>query len=62
MELEEFEVVVRDTLKNLPLKFSEILKKERIEILCRENVPVAVRERFPQKIVFGVFVGISIKK
>ena len=61
MELEEFEVVVRDTLKNLPLKFSEILKKERIEILCRENVPVAVRERFPQKIVFGVFVGISRK-
>lgn len=61
MELEEFEDVVSETLERLPSKFRKILREEEIEILPREKVPVAVRERFPGKIVFGIFVGVSRK-
>ena len=61
MELEEFEDVVNETLERLPSKFRKILREEEIEILPREKVPVAVRERFPKKIVFGVFIGVSRK-
>jgi len=61
MELEEFEDVVSETLERLPSKFRKILREEEIEILSREKVPVAVRERFPKIIVFGVFVGVSRK-
>lgn len=61
MQIEEFEKVVNEVLKHLPEKFKNILQKEEIKILTREQVPRSVKERFPRKIVFGVFIGVPRK-
>lgn len=61
IQIEEFEQVVKEVLKDLPEKFRNILQKEKIEILSREKVPRSVREKFPKRIIFGVFIGVSRK-
>jgi predicted Zn-dependent protease with MMP-like domain len=62
MEFEEFERVVKQVAGEIPEQYRGILRKERIEIFCREFVPMAVKEQFPGKIVFGLFAGISKDK
>ena len=63
MDFEEFEKVVNEILKDMPEKYRKILRDERIEVICREYVPMGVKQEFPGKIVFGLFAGISkIKK
>jgi len=62
MEFEEFEQVVNEALKNIPEKYRNILRDERIEVICREYVPMGVRQEFPGKIVFGLFAGIPKNK
>lgn len=61
MKLAEFEKVVNAVLAGLPEEFRQILKKEKIEIISREKIPEAVRERFRSRIVFGIFAGVSRK-
>ena len=62
MELEEFERVVQEALKDIPDRFRKILHKEKIEILSRQKVPLAVKEKFPGKTVFGIFIGVPLKR
>lgn len=62
MEFEEFERVVKEIAKDIPEKYRNILREERIEIICREYMPMGVRQQFPGKIVFGLFSGISKSK
>ncbi|MDD5686665.1 MAG: metallopeptidase family protein [Elusimicrobia bacterium] len=62
MTLEQFEMIVEDSLKNIPKKFKRIIQKEGINVLVREQVPAAVKERFPNKDVFGIFVGFPFGK
>jgi predicted Zn-dependent protease with MMP-like domain len=62
MEFEEFEKVVNEILKDIPEEYRKILRDERIEVICREYVPLGVRQQFPGKVVFGLFAGISKNK
>jgi predicted Zn-dependent protease with MMP-like domain len=62
MDFEKFEKVVNEILRDIPEKYRKILSDERIEVICREYVPVGVRQQFPGKIVFGLFAGISKDK
>lgn len=62
MDFEEFEKVVNEILKDIPEEYRRILRDERIEVICREYVPIGVRQEFPGKIVFGLFAGISKDK
>ncbi len=62
MEFEEFEKVVKEISRDIPEEYRNILREERIEIFCREYVPMAVRQQFPGKIVFGLFSGIPKSK
>ena len=62
MDFEEFEQVVNEILKDIPEKYRKVLRGERIEVICREYVPMGVRQKFPGKVVFGLFAGISKNK
>ena len=62
MKLEEFEQEVNSVIESLPEKYTAILKREEIDIICRERVPRAVREEYRGKIVFGIFVGVPKNK
>lgn len=62
MIFEVFERVVEESLKKIPEKFKKILEKENINIIPREETPEAVKNRFGNKIIFGVFVGIPYNK
>jgi len=61
MQIEEFEKMVQEALEDIPDQYRTILRKEKIEILPRENAPQGVKEKFPNETVFGIFVGISLK-
>ncbi len=62
MDFEEFERVVKEILKDIPEEYRKILRDERIEVICREYVPMGVRQQFSGKIVFGLFSGIPKNK
>jgi predicted Zn-dependent protease with MMP-like domain len=62
MDFEDFERVVKEISRDIPEKYRNILREERIEIICREKMPIGVRQQFPGKIVFGLFSGISKNK
>lgn len=61
MQIEEFEKMVQEALEGIPDKYRKILREEKIEILPRENAPPGMKEKFPNKTVFGIFVGMSLK-
>ncbi len=54
--------MVQEALEGIPDKYRKILREEKIEILPRENAPPGMKGKFPNKIVFGIFVGISRKR
>lgn len=58
MKFEAFENEVKSVVENLPEEYVNILKKEEIEIIPREYVPKAVRKRYRNNIVFGMFIGV----
>ncbi len=62
MNLEEFEAEVRRVLEELPGEYREILSREEVEVICRDRVPQAVRERHSGRTVLGIFTGISREK
>jgi predicted Zn-dependent protease with MMP-like domain len=58
MELSEFEEAIEKALNKVPKQFREILKKEGIKVLAREEVPRALRNQYKGSILFGIFTGI----
>ena len=61
MEIEKFERVVQEALEDIPDEYRKILREKKIEILPRENAPPGMKEKFPNKTVFGIFIGMSLK-
>ena len=62
MELGEFEETIAKALNKVPKKFREILEKEEIQVLAREEVPDALLGRYKDHLVFGVFIGVPYNK
>lgn len=62
MELTEFEEAIEKALNKVPKKFREILKKEEIRLLAREEVPLHLRNQYKGSLLFGVFIGIPYTK
>jgi predicted Zn-dependent protease with MMP-like domain len=62
MELIEFEESIVRALNKVPKQFREILAREDIQILARENVPQALQERYRGGLLFGIFTGIPFNK
>ncbi|MCD4813604.1 metallopeptidase family protein [bacterium] len=61
MTFETFEQAVDEAVEQIPEKFKQILETEGLEIIPRDIVPERVHELFPDRIVFGIFAGISRK-
>ena len=59
LEFNEFAGIVDQEVMNLPAEFKQLLTDNGIAILCREEVPAPVKEDYPDKIVFGIFIGIT---
>jgi len=62
MELSEFEEAIQKALNKVPKRFREILKKEGINVLAREEVPPSLRNRYKGSLLFGIFAGIPYTK
>ncbi|MCX5781718.1 MAG: metallopeptidase family protein [Elusimicrobia bacterium] len=58
MTLKEFEKIINLAVSRLPKEFKDILKKNQIKLIPRENPPATVLERYKGKIVFGIFIGV----
>jgi predicted Zn-dependent protease with MMP-like domain len=59
MELSEFEEAVEKALNKVPKKFREILKREGIPVLAREEVPGVLQNQYKGRLLFGIFTGVS---
>jgi predicted Zn-dependent protease with MMP-like domain len=57
MRFEDFENIVKDSLKQLPKEFLDILTQNQITVTAREEAPEAVKEKYKGSIVFGIFIG-----
>jgi predicted Zn-dependent protease with MMP-like domain len=62
MELSEFEEAIEKALDKVPEKFREILQREDIQVLARENVPDSLRRRYKGSLLFGIFTGVPYNK
>jgi predicted Zn-dependent protease with MMP-like domain len=62
MELSEFEESIEKALNKVPKQFREILEREDIQVLARENVPQTLQERCQGGLLFGIFTGIPFNK
>ena len=62
MELSEFEEAIQKALNKVPKRFREILRKEEIRVLAREEVPPTLRNRYKGGLLFGIFAGIPYTK
>jgi len=62
MELAEFEEAVEKAIKKIPKKFRDILKKEGIPVLAREEPPRVLQKQYKGSILFGVFMGVPYKE
>jgi len=58
MTLKEFQSIIAKAVKNLPLEFKEILEKNEISIIPREEVPPSLKEIYKGGTLFGVFIGV----
>ncbi len=62
MDLSEFEEAVEKALKKVPKRFREILKREAIPVLAREDAPDALKDRYKGSLLFGIFTGVSYNR
>jgi predicted Zn-dependent protease with MMP-like domain len=62
MDLSEFEEAIEKALNKIPKKFRDILNREGIQILAREEVPNALRDRYRGRLLFGIFTGVPFNK
>ena len=58
MEMSAFEEAVERAMDRIPPEFREILEREGIQVLARERVPRALRERYRGRFLFGTFTGV----
>lgn len=59
IEMDEFEQIINRAVQQIPREFKSILEKEQIPVIARDKVPLAIREKFSNKIVLGVCVGLN---
>jgi predicted Zn-dependent protease with MMP-like domain len=62
MELSEFEEAIEKALNKVPKRFREILAREDIQVLAREEVPSVLRDRYEGRLLFGIFTGVPYNK
>lgn len=62
MELSEFEEAVEKALNKVPRRFREILERENIQVLARDEVPGVLRARYKGRLLFGIFTGVPFNK
>jgi len=62
MDLHEFEETIEKALNKIPTKFREILKREDIQVLARDEVPSVLQGRYKGSLLFGIFTGIPYNK
>jgi predicted Zn-dependent protease with MMP-like domain len=62
MDLSEFEEAIEKALNKVPKRFREILDREGIQILAREEVPDALRDHYRGRLLFGIFTGVPFNK
>jgi predicted Zn-dependent protease with MMP-like domain len=62
MDLSEFEEAIEKALNKVPKKFRDILKREEIQVLARENVPDSLRREYRGRLLFGIFTGIPFTR
>jgi predicted Zn-dependent protease with MMP-like domain len=62
MELSEFEDTVIKALNKIPKKFREILSREDIQVLARDTVPDVLQDRYKDRLLFGVFIGVPYNR
>ena len=62
MEFNEFEDCIERALNKIPKKFREILDREDIQVLAREEVPGALQSRFRNGLLFGIFAGVPYNR
>jgi predicted Zn-dependent protease with MMP-like domain len=58
MTLEEFETTIEESLKGLPARFRNLLRKNDIPVLARERMPAPLRRQYRGDTVFGIFIGV----
>jgi predicted Zn-dependent protease with MMP-like domain len=62
LELSEFEKAVEKALEKVPEEFRDILEREDIPVLARENVPDALQKQYKGSLLFGLFTGVSYNR
>jgi predicted Zn-dependent protease with MMP-like domain len=62
MELSEFEEVIEKALNKVPKRFREILEREGIQVLARDEVPAVFRDQYKGRLLFGIFTGIPYNR
>ncbi|MFC1501140.1 metallopeptidase family protein [Elusimicrobiota bacterium] len=55
---EEFETIIENSVNALPKKFKDILDKNHIKLIPRDDLPESIRSKYPGKVVFGIFIGV----
>jgi predicted Zn-dependent protease with MMP-like domain len=62
MELSEFEEAIEKALNKVPKKFREILQREDIQVLAREEVPRVLQNQYKNSLLFGIFTGVPFNR
>ncbi|HTY64891.1 MAG TPA: metallopeptidase family protein [Acidobacteriota bacterium] len=62
MELSEFEEAVEKALNKVPKRFREILEREGIRVLARDDVPEVLQDRYQGRLLFGIFTGVPFNR
>jgi predicted Zn-dependent protease with MMP-like domain len=62
MNMSEFEETIEKALNKVPKKFREILSREDIQVLARENVPDSLQHQYRGRLLFGIFTGVPFNK
>jgi predicted Zn-dependent protease with MMP-like domain len=60
MTLKEFEDIVSRAVAKLPKEFRDILEKNQITLIPREEVPEPLQRKNSGSVVFGVFIGVPL--
>lgn len=58
MTLSEFSDIIDEAVKRLPAEFKDILEKNDIALIPREEVPAPLKNEHKGDVVFGVFIGV----
>jgi predicted Zn-dependent protease with MMP-like domain len=62
MEFAEFEECIARAVNKIPRKFRDILEREEIQVLARDEVPPALQDRYRGSLLFGIFTGVPYNR